>query len=359
MALWHGVLLMVLRAAASTAAENLQRYAQRPQNPRRMLNLFGVLLQVASAPMDAIAYSVAPQSVLAPIGTVGMLFNLVAAQKVHGDALSRRDIAATTLVVVGASMCTLSGSPSDGTGSTPTAAKFEVYVVFVAAFCAALASVLVALRRTCSPRDGFANALLGGVLGSTTVVASKVISSAFLAADATMLSRICALVPIVLLAPTHLYVMNRCCGRYPLVFVSPVCGTAGLLGNVATGAFLYSERPVAPYFFSFGVMLLCCGVLSLCAGRYDVREECDEGASSTTMLGRSPRSPSGVSSISSGGALRRMTSTSISLESGVKHSRTTPSPAAFWSLTWPRIRLTLRRLRRLWQWSSPHPLHSL
>ena len=37
MALWHGLLLMILRAVTTSCAENLQRFAQRPENPRRLL----------------------------------------------------------------------------------------------------------------------------------------------------------------------------------------------------------------------------------------------------------------------------------------------------------------------------------
>ncbi|CAE8727079.1 unnamed protein product [Polarella glacialis] len=264
MALWHGVLLMVLRAGLNCAGENLQRYAQRA-DAARLLNLLGISVSVVSAPMDAIAYSIAPQSVLAPVGMIGMLFNLVTAQKVHGDALSARDIAATLLVAAGAVACVVGGSPSEGESSTgPSADMFVAYTGFVTLFCAVLSAVLVALRESSGSVDALAQAVLGGVLGSTTVVASKVIGVALTAADATALSVVSSCLPIAMLAPTHMYVLNRGYGRHPLVFISPVGGAAALLSNVATGYFLYSEVPTSSTWFGGGVSLICCGVLSMC-----------------------------------------------------------------------------------------------
>ena len=110
MALWHGLLLMLLRACTTSCAENLQRFAQRPEAPRPYLNALGVTLGVLGAPLDAVAYTVAPQSVLAPVGMVGMLFSLLAAQRLHGDELTLKDLASACAVLVGAACCLHSGS---------------------------------------------------------------------------------------------------------------------------------------------------------------------------------------------------------------------------------------------------------
>mmetsp|Transcript_61052 Transcript_61052/g.145462 ORF Transcript_61052/g.145462 Transcript_61052/m.145462 type:complete len:281 (+) Transcript_61052:101-943(+) len=265
MALWHGVLLMVLRGGCSSVAENLQRYAQRGGKTVILLNMAGVLLQVVSAPMDAVAYSVAPQSMLAPVGMVGLLFNLVAAQRVHGDALSRRDIGATALVVAGTVTCLLTGAASDDGAAAPDTSTMTAYGMILAGIIACLASILFALREVGGWPDALTNAVLGGLIGSTTVVASKVISAALSAPEANAISIVLSFVPIAIAAPTHLYVLNRGFGRHSLVFMSPVGGAAGLLANVATGFTLYGEVPEYPAQFGAGVALLCAGVLSFCA----------------------------------------------------------------------------------------------
>mmetsp|Transcript_35632 Transcript_35632/g.81678 ORF Transcript_35632/g.81678 Transcript_35632/m.81678 type:complete len:280 (-) Transcript_35632:17-856(-) len=277
MALWHGILLMVVRSGLSSVAENLQRYAQHGEKTMVLLNLAGILLQVASAPMEAIAFSVAPQSMLAPVSMVGLLFNLVAAQRVHGDSLSQRDVSATALVVAGTVICLLTGAASDDGFGVPDDSTMRAYCWVLGAICSFLASALFALQEAGGWPDALANAVLGGIVGSTTVVASKVISAAVSAPEATMLSMAVSFIPIIVIAPTHLFILNRGFGRHSLVFMSPVGGAAGLLSNVATGFCLYSEVPEKPALFAAGVLLLCAGVLSFCvfkpteAGKGDLK----------------------------------------------------------------------------------------
>jgi len=234
--------------------------------------------------MDAVAYSVAPQSMLAPVGTVGLLINLLTAQRVHGDKPTARDVAATALVILGAATCMLHGAPSDdakehlefetaeGFGSDdrrdpafPDKGAFTNYAAVVALACTLLSATLCALRDVGGSVDALANAALGGLLGSTTVVASKHIAHALSDPLAGVISIATACVPIAAIAPVHLLVLNRGFGRHPLVFMSPVGGAAGLLANVATGCYLYSEVPENPALFAYGVALLCSGVLLLCS----------------------------------------------------------------------------------------------
>merc|ERR1712232_1207772 len=102
----------------------------------------------------------------------------------------------------------------------------------VALACALLSAALVMLRDVGGTCDALAQALLAGLLGSTTVVATKILSAALIASDATSLSIVVSVVPLATLAPLHIYVMNRGFGRHPLVFLSPVMGASGLLSKV-------------------------------------------------------------------------------------------------------------------------------
>lgn len=262
MALWHGLLLMLLRAMAQSAAENIQRWAQRPEKPSTLANALGVALGVASAPMDAIAYSLAPQSVLAPVGMIGMLFSLLAAQKVHGDPLLPRDVGGAITVLAGAGVCLVYGADSQDV-ALPTSEQLIAYGVFLSLSCASLFGVLFHQREAGGRLDSLANALLGGILGASTIVASKMLTSALLAGSWPVLPGLA----IAMLAPTHLYVLNRGYGRHSLVFMSPAMGGCTLLSNVATGYFLFSEVPVGLAEFGAGVSCICLGVLSLCVGK--------------------------------------------------------------------------------------------
>ncbi|CAE7033903.1 unnamed protein product [Symbiodinium natans] len=162
----------------SVVARNLQRLAQRPERQNRPLNILGVSLGVLSAPLDAVAYSVAPQSVLAPVGMVGMLFSLLAANRVHGDDLTPKDVLSALAVVLGAALCLDGGADS---GSARTAPSWEMYAAYIGtavAMCSLLAGALFACRETAGRLDALCSAMLGGSLGSASVVASKTLTAA-------------------------------------------------------------------------------------------------------------------------------------------------------------------------------------
>lgn len=267
MALWIGVLLMVFRAVAVSVAENMQRYAQRPEKANRLMNVLGVLLQVISAPVDAIAYSIAPQSMLAPVGMLGMLFNMMAAARVHGDPLSSGQVASTACVAAGTLICLASGDRGDDTpGSIDLSAEqLMFYAAVVGPLCVALRLVpRLDLKGTRFPSGALAAAALCGVLGSSTVVASKILG-ATVKSGASLFYIVLSALPIAALAPFHLFIMNQSIGMYSLVFMSPASGSSGLVANVSTGFFLYGEVPQNPALFACGVALVAGGVASLCA----------------------------------------------------------------------------------------------
>jgi len=284
MALWQGIALMVIRAIESSLGKNLQRYAKRPGRYNPTLNILGVLLKVLAGPMDAIAYNIAPQSTLAPFGMfLGLLLDFGVAKRVHGDAVDRRDIAAAVLIVAGTVLCLANGAvKNDGPSSVPTLGMLGTYAVCISAVVAMPFFAVVKLRHSSvGQADALAHAALGGILGSMTLVAGKLLIPALTAHDETWLTIALKVAVVGLVVPLHLYVLNRGFGRHSLVFLSPAQGALGLLANVTTGFCLYSEVPVAPMWFGLGVALLLAGVLVLCMKKAHTKSA--DGASAAAV----------------------------------------------------------------------------
>eukprot|EP00419_Tripos_fusus_P027381 CAMPEP_0172726448 /NCGR_PEP_ID=MMETSP1074-20121228/90709_1 /TAXON_ID=2916 /ORGANISM="Ceratium fusus, Strain PA161109" /LENGTH=295 /DNA_ID=CAMNT_0013553463 /DNA_START=61 /DNA_END=948 /DNA_ORIENTATION=+ len=263
MTLLQGMCLVTLRALAVTVAENLQRYAQRHDPPLHALNIMGVLLGLCTSPLDMVAYSVAPQSVLAPFGMLSLILNFCVAH-VHGDVFRQSDVFATLLVIAGSLTCVQSGAHgSDGPVLMPPAQTLLAYSVCIGIIAAILGSILAALRKVGGRADAFTNCLLGGVLGSSTLVAGKLIFASLVSEERTFFSVALAIIPLLTVAPVHIFVINRGYGRHPLVFMSPTLATCTMFCNVATGCLLYHEIPSQPVYFAIGVIALGYGVFSL------------------------------------------------------------------------------------------------
>lgn len=266
MTLWQGVLLMVIRALESSVAKNIQRWAQRPEKPRPVVNILGVLLKVCTGPMDAIAYSLAPQLTLAPFGmTLGLVFDFVAARRLHGDAVTARDIFAGVLVVTGTAICLVNGAEDEsGVRQPPSLDLLMRYTATVSMMTAMLLSAIVRLQDTRGSPDALAHAALGALLGSMTLVAGKVLIAHIVQPSRSLVGTLCYGMAAVVTVPLHLYILNRGFGRHSLVFLSPVSGALQLICNVTTGLMLYCEVPMAPHWFSCGIVLLIGGVAMFC-----------------------------------------------------------------------------------------------
>merc|ERR1711974_3838 len=134
----------------------------------------------------------------------------------------------------------------------------------VSIVCSVPLCTVLAMRSRVCHLDAVAHAALGGILGSMTLVAGKLLVADLRAQDATFLSLFGYSLVCMMVVPAHLYVLNRSFGRYSLVILSPASGALGLLANITTGFSLYNEVPVSASRFLTGVALLCSGVLVLC-----------------------------------------------------------------------------------------------
>lgn len=254
------------------------------------MNVAGVILNLFVGPMDMVSFTFAPQSLLAPVGTLSLVLNLVAAPRIHGDVVTARDAAATALIVFGTALCVVSGADGgdsevgkDPAFGKPTSSVFMCYVVLVGAVGASLGLALVRLHACGGHADALANASLAGLLGSTTVVAGKNIGDA-VSLDGSVLRVVRAVIPLVALAPTHLYVLNRGMGRHSSVLFVPLNVAASLSANVLTGFFLYGEAPTWPLAFLGGAAVLLSGVLALAAAGLQSRETPVPSASAMKLI---------------------------------------------------------------------------
>jgi hypothetical protein len=145
----------------------------------------------------------------------------------------------------------------------PPMRSLGIYAACLFTCSVVFGSILRCLNKVGGRPDAFMHCLLGGILGSSTLVASKLMFAALVSEDRTIVRVALSAVPLITLAPFHLKVINRGFGRHPLMFMSPGLSTCGMLSNVATGCLLYNEVPVEPLYFAGGVAALCYGVASL------------------------------------------------------------------------------------------------
>ena len=98
-----GIALACLAASMNATGLNLQRYAQR--HGLRVLNAVGLALAVLCGVADMASFGFAPQSLLAPFGSLTLVINLLLAPVLHGDQIRTVDLSSTALVFAGVAIC--------------------------------------------------------------------------------------------------------------------------------------------------------------------------------------------------------------------------------------------------------------
>ena len=103
-----GIALACLAASMNATGLNLQRYAQR--HGLRVLNAVGLALAVLCGVADMASFGFAPQSLLAPFGSLTLVINLLLAPVLHGDQIRTVDLSSTALVFAGVAICLANGT---------------------------------------------------------------------------------------------------------------------------------------------------------------------------------------------------------------------------------------------------------
>ena len=124
MSVYVGIALAMTASAMNATGMNLQRYGanvekngkihacirlssnsclhiatqRRDKTWGKRINIFGVVLSIACGIVDFISYGFAPQSTLAPFGSMSLIVNLMLAPLLHGETLEVNIRTLSTLV---------------------------------------------------------------------------------------------------------------------------------------------------------------------------------------------------------------------------------------------------------------------
>jgi len=121
---WYvGVLLSLLGTLFSTAGYMLQRWSHQRNDSlpldkqlppfRQWPNVLGVCCLGFEALFEALSLNFAAESLIASLGSIAVVLNLILAPRLLGEKMQPGDLVITALVIVGTSLCVLFSSHSE------------------------------------------------------------------------------------------------------------------------------------------------------------------------------------------------------------------------------------------------------
>jgi len=121
---WYvGVFLSLLGAVISTVGYVLQRWSHQRNDSlppekrlppfRQWANLLGVACLGLEALFEALSLNFAPESLIASLGSIAVVLNLILAPRLLGEKMRPGDLLITALVIVGTTICVFFSAHSD------------------------------------------------------------------------------------------------------------------------------------------------------------------------------------------------------------------------------------------------------
>ena len=264
-----GISLALLAAAMNAVGVNLQRLGKRRGSAT--LSAAGVALATMCGAADMASFSFAPQSLLAPFASVGLVINLLLAPLMHSESVSMLDMLCTSMVMGGVAVCLATAATEtplrtvDELAALATRPQFLAWLGVEAAVLA-IASLRAKRGPTKSMATAVSYAVCAGVFGGFTVLNAKILTECTRAGcAASTLMAVAAAAGMCGVA--QVTTLNTSVGIYSPLLVVPIFTATSLATNASGGGIFFeeyaafSERQLRVY--PAGVALLLTGVLLL------------------------------------------------------------------------------------------------
>ena len=227
----------------------------------------GIFLATACGLVDMASFQFAPQSLLAPFGALGLIVNLLLAAPMHGDRVTRFDLASTVLTVSGVAACLSSAAtamPAYSLDELAALARRPRFLGYLAAQGLVLAVAFVRVRA--GGGNAFCYALPAGLLVGATVLAAKLLGE--LVRHGVPLLGLAGMGCLLgAFGVTQVTILNAGLGKHSPLLLMPIFVATTVVANACGGGLFFDEWATmsaeAWRNYLSGVAMLLSGVLCL------------------------------------------------------------------------------------------------
>jgi len=261
-----GILLATVASFINNIGVNLQKLYHT--NGIKAYWLAGMLAIATGSVLDITALSFAPQSVIAPLGSLTIVSNTLVAPHMHGEKLTRWTVMFTLVVFLGCIVSVMSAShdlvilDEESLWEMLTSQRFTVYIISI------LGTLMLCVQ---SDEESFIPAFASALFGSLSVTTAKVSNNVLILHGASTWIVIGILTAQVLCVVMQLLYLNLALSLADALVVVPVFTSTWIITTALAGGILYEEfykfTVLQGVLFPVGVLLCCIGVFGLVRSR--------------------------------------------------------------------------------------------
>lgn len=252
-----GIGLNVFGGILISVGVNIQKMYYR--NPMKYIWYIGLVGMIVGSICDAYSSQFTSHSILAPISSLSLIFNLGFACYLNQESLSIHILSGTCFIILGSILCVLS-APTINRFSSPDIFLSERYITYNLVLIVSFYSFR---WLEYSYPDVFYS-FMSGIFGAQNTVYSKIVfdlisTEHFYTRYPFYLSVLSLSISVLI----HFYWLGQGLKHYPTLSVIPISKAIGIIYTVLAGIIIYSEYTTLHLFAGFllGLSIIINGMI--------------------------------------------------------------------------------------------------
>jgi|TARA_B100001971_G_scaffold117082_1_gene107818 hypothetical protein len=284
-----GILLAIFANFVQNTGVNLQKYSHTRNEENHNYNyvtdkiwLSGILLNVLGALCELSSLAFAPQSIIAPIGAISILINMIYSKFLHNNIIDRKMCIFTGIILIGNVISIICAPKREYVQTNEDVynlfqnVNFICYIIF---FPLLVILLNIYVRKYNTPKiQRLIFPTLSGIAGGMNVLFAKSLSKLIFfyfekheekTDSLKHFITFLFLGAVITCSFLHIKWLNMGLSRFSTLYIYPLNKSMWIISSILGGIIVFQEskdfedKPVKATFFAFGMLIMCVGIFKI------------------------------------------------------------------------------------------------
>ena len=285
-----GIFLAIIANFVQNTGVNLQKYSHTKNGGdiyykyvKNPIWLIGIIFNVLGALCELSSLAFAPQSIIAPIGSLSIIINMTYSKYLHNDVINKKMIISTIIILFGNVISIICAPKVEYVHSGEDIynlfndVKFILYIVI---FTLIVGFLNIYLSYYNTPRrERLIYPMLSGIAGGMNALFAKSLSKLVYfyieqndvstkesSQNIRYIATCLFIIAVILCSLLHIRWLNRGLAKYSILYIYPLNKSIWIISSIFGGIIVFEEykdfddKPVKATFFVFGVIIMILGI---------------------------------------------------------------------------------------------------
>jgi uncharacterized membrane protein len=294
-----GILLAIFANFVQNTGVNLQKYSHTINEQNDNYNyvtdkvwLSGILLNVLGALCELSSLAFAPQSIIAPIGSISILINMMYSRFLHNNKIDKKMYIFTGIILIGNVISIICAPKKEYVQTNEDIYNLfynDNFICYIIFFPLLVILLNIYVKKYNTPRrQRLIYPMLSGIAGGMNVLFAKSLSKLiffYLKKTDEQIDNLKHFIAFLFLFAVitcsflHIKWLNMGLSRFSTLYIYPLNKSIWIISSILGGIIVFQEskdfedKPVKAIFFVLGILIMCIGIFKI--SREQISQEVD------------------------------------------------------------------------------------